>query len=172
LWLDDGLEAVATRILQPLPAGPWLALGPSAKWPPKTWPPERFIEMVEAVRDLFAGVVILGGPGDTESALRVATGIRLPCVNLAGRTSLLEDCAVLSGCAAFVGNDSGAGHMAAALETATLTVFGPTDPLCFHPWGPRAAWVTAPGGELAALTGGAVAERLREQFFRPGGALG
>jgi heptosyltransferase-3 len=172
LWLDDGLRAVAAQMLQPLPAGPRLALGPGAKWARKTWPPARFIEMVEAVGDLFAGVVILGGPGDTDSALRVATGIRLPCVNLAGRTSLLEDCAVLSGCAAFVGNDSGAGHMAAALETATLTVFGPTDPLCFHPWGPRAAWVTAPGGELAALTGGAVAERLREQFFRPGGALG
>ena len=172
LWLDDGLEAVAARMLQPLPAGPRLALGPGAKWPPKTWPPARFVEMVEAVRDLFAGVVILGGPGDTGSAERVETGIRLPCVNLAGRTSLLEDCAVLTRCAVFVGNDSGAGHMAAALETATLTVFGPTDPLRFHPWGARAAWVVAPGGELAALTGGAVAERLREQFFRPSGALG
>ena len=93
-------------------------------------------------------------------------------MNLAGRTSLLEDCAVLTRCAVFVGNDSGAGHMAAALETATLTVFGPTDPLRFHPWGARAAWVVAPGGELAALTGGAVAERLRERFFGPSGALG
>ncbi|MCA1674118.1 MAG: glycosyltransferase family 9 protein, partial [Actinobacteria bacterium] len=114
----------------------------------------------------------LGGPEDTESALRVAAGIRLPCVNLCGRTSLLEDCAVLTRCVVFVGNDSGAGHMAAALEIATLTVFGPTDPLCFHPWGPRAAWVAAPGGELAALTGSAVAERLREQFFRRCAASG
>ncbi len=172
LWLWDGLEAVAAQMLQPLPAGPRLALGPGAKWPPKVWPSGRFIEMVEAVRDLFAGVVILGGPGDICSALRVARGIRLPCVNLCGRTSLLEDCAVLRRCAVFVGNDSGAGHMAAALETATLTVFGPTDPLRFHPWGPCATWMAAPGGDLRALTGSAVAEHLREKFFRPSDTAG
>jgi hypothetical protein len=51
-------------------------------------------------------------------------------------------------------------------------VFGPTDPLRFHPGGARAAWVVAPGGELGALTGGRVAECLREQFFPPSGALG
>ncbi len=173
LWIDEASRAFAARALQVLPAGRWLALAPGAKWPPKTWPPGRFIEMVEALRDRVAGIVILGGPGDTRCSERVASGIRLPCVNLAGSTSLLEDCAVLARSAAFAGNDSGAGHMAAAVGIPTLTVFGPTDPLRFRPWGPYAEWIAAPGGDLAALSGLAVAGKLCEQLLGSrAGALG
>ncbi len=170
VWIDEALHAFAARALDPLPAGPLLAVAPGAKWPPKTWPAGRYIEMIEASTDLVAGTVILGGPQDREVSARVASGIRLPCVNLAGDTTVLEDCAVLTRCAALVGNDSGAGHMAAAVGTATLTVFGPTDPRAFRPWGPNAAWIAAPGRDLAALSGVTVAARLRDQFFGSGGA--
>lgn len=167
LWLSADLHAFAAEALRPLPPGPWLALAPGAKWPPKTWPPERFVELAEALLGDYAGVMILGGPGDAPGAERVASGIRGPCVNLAGQTRLLEDAAVLERCAALVGNDSGAGHMAAAVGTPTLTVFGPTDALRYRPWGPQADWIQAPGGELAALSGLAVAERLRERLAGP-----
>ncbi|MGH8509481.1 MAG: glycosyltransferase family 9 protein, partial [Gammaproteobacteria bacterium] len=82
-------------------------------------------------------------------------------LNLAGQTSILEDCAVLAQTQVFVGNDSGLGHMASAVGTPTLTVFGPTDALRYRPWGRHADWLCEPEGRLEALSGAAVAARLR-----------
>ena len=50
--------------------------------------------------------------------------LRLPVLNLAEQTNILEDCAVLARAQVFVGNDSGLGHMASAVAIPTLTVFG------------------------------------------------
>ncbi len=87
--------------------------------------------------------------------------LRLPVLNLAGQTSILEDCAVLARAQVFVVNDSGLGHMASAVGIPTLTVFGPTDALRYHPWGQQADWLSEPEGRIEALPGAAVAAQLR-----------
>ena len=53
--------------------------------------------------------------------------------------------------ALFIGNDSGLGHMAAACNTPTLTVFGPGDPARYHPWHPRARRVESDSGDIADI---------------------
>jgi len=89
-------------------------------------------------------------------------------LNLVGQTSILEDCAVLAQAQVFVGNDSGLVHMASAVGIPTLTVFGPTDALRYHPWDQHADWLNEPEGQLEALSGAAVVAPLRLHLERLG----
>jgi heptosyltransferase III len=161
IWLDDALRGYAAAQLAALPGQRWLALGPGANWPPKIWAAERFRELVSLAKDAFDAVILLGGPNDRERAAGVAGDCALPCLNLCGDTSLLQAAAVLAQARVFVGNDSGLGHLASAVGTPTLTVFGPGRPLRYHPWGPHCAWIVAEDQNLDSLTAHSVAEQLR-----------
>jgi heptosyltransferase-2 len=65
----------------------------------------------------------------------VAAQMRHAPVNLTGRTKLAESVALLSLADAFVTNDTGPAHIAAALGVKTYVIFGPTDPATTRPWG-------------------------------------
>ena len=66
----------------------------------------------------------------------------------------------MAGARAFVGNDSGLGHIAAALSVSTVTVFGPGQPARYRPWGKRADIVLAPDADLDALEPQAVIDAV------------
>jgi ADP-heptose:LPS heptosyltransferase len=83
-------------------------------------------------------------------------------LNLAGTTTLLQAAALLSRATLFIGNDSGLGHLCAAVGRPTLTLFGPGDPDRYHPWGPQAHWLVAADGNIASLSPTAVAARAIE----------
>ncbi len=134
--------------------GPWLALGPTANWNRKVWPPERFVSLAEALSApggplAGAKVAVLGGPGAAERAMAApvlaALGGGGRAVDLVGNLSLPEAAAVLARCALFVGNDSGLMHLSAATGAPTLGLFGPSPADHYAPAGPRAAAVVAPG---------------------------
>jgi len=160
IWLSAHDRRLAAALLRGLPEGPLLALAPGANWPPKIWPAERFAELARALAPRLAAVVLVGGPADRArtAAVAAALGGALPVADLAGRTGLLTAAAVLERCALFVGNDSGLGHMAAAVGTPAVTVFGPGDPERYRPWGPAVEVVVAPGRDLARLAAAPVAE--------------
>ncbi len=160
LWHAEGDRATADRLLGKLPGDRWLALAPGANWPGKIWPVERFVELVASLDNRFDGVVILGAHADREVAASLAAQSALPALDLAGRTSLPVAAAVLARAAAFVGNDSGLGHLAAAVATPTLTVFGPGRPDRYRPWGDAAVVVLAPDLDLRRLPARDVAARL------------
>jgi heptosyltransferase-2 len=113
----------------------WLALAPGAAYgPAKQWPMASFREVArwQAAR---GGRVVLLGTGK-EAAVAAAVAEAVPgAVNLAGKTSLAELMAVLAACSAAVANDSGAMHLAAALGTPGVGIFGSTDPIGTGPLG-------------------------------------
>jgi len=151
LWLSQQERNFAQRQLAYLPGTRWLALGPGARWAPKRWPAAAFRALVEQLQAQFDGIVLLGSPADVDSCQQIAGQRALPCLNLAGNTSLLQAAAVLQRAALFVGNDSGLGHLAAACNTPTLTVFGPGDPARYHPWHPYARWLQSDSGDIADI---------------------
>lgn len=113
-----------------LPADqPWLGLNAGAEYgPAKRWPAERFVAVARAVsRATGARWLILGGPNDR--ALAAVLHRELPeAVNLAGRTRLRELMQVLSACTLVLTNDTGPMHLAAALGTPVVALFGSTSP--------------------------------------------
>ncbi|HVQ74264.1 MAG TPA: glycosyltransferase family 9 protein [Candidatus Binatia bacterium] len=104
----------------------------------KRWEPERFGELGAALSRGGATPLLLGGPDDLDAAARAVAGAGHPLASLVGRDrpDLLPS--VLAGLACLVSGDTGVAHLAAALDVATVTLFGPTDARRTAPRGPRA----------------------------------
>ena len=113
----------------------------AAYGPAKLWPPERVIELCRLAAQRGATAVLLGAAGDVALAARIASDVRVASLVGRDRPALLP--AVLSELDALVSGDTGVAHLAAALGTPVVTVFGPTDPRLSAPRGP-AAVVTHP----------------------------
>ena len=111
--------------------GPLLACLPSGSWPAKTWPPERFAAVMDALSSEGTPVWLLG-PGRRNGVEAARARMRRPSL-LAPETDWQGLAALLERCAIFVGNDSGCKHVAAALGIPTVTIFGPTHPATWHP---------------------------------------
>jgi ADP-heptose:LPS heptosyltransferase len=140
-----------------LPAGrPVLGLGPTANWPPKVWPAERFAALFRSLEQgPLRGAVpaIFAGPGELERAMAAPLLAALPgAVDLVGRLSLVEVAACLARCALFVGNDSGLMHLAAAAGAPTLGLFGPTPFAEYAPAGVHAAAVASSSSLMQNLS--------------------
>lgn len=133
--------------------GPVIGLGPTANWPGKMWPAERFAALATALVSRLPGaqMAVFGGQGTQERDAADALLVRLPgAIDLVGRLSLPEAAACLRRCVLFVGNDSGLMHLAAAAGAATLGLFGPTPASEYAPAGRRAAVALADGPAGAA----------------------
>jgi len=151
LWLTQSEHNYAATRLAELPGQRWLALGPGARWAPKRWPVSAFAALTTRLSSQFDAVVLLGSKEDAVACEQLQTSVSLPCLNLAGETSLLQAAAILQRSELFIGNDSGLGHIAAARGTPTLTLFGPGEPERYHPWHPRARWLQSDSGEIADI---------------------
>lgn len=159
-WTSPADDQRAANLLNDLPGSRWLALGPGARWPPKRWPAERFAALANRLCDRFDGLILLGDADDELACTQIAETVSMPVVSVAGRTSVTEAAAVLRQAAYFVGNDSALGHVAAAVGVPSLTLFGPGDPVRYHPWGRNAKWLQSPTGRLEDLSVEAVVSRI------------
>lgn len=103
----------------------------------KNWPAEKFAALLRMAESAGRQVLVLEGESDGEAVRKLGqlAGGLLARVQ---EPSLLTLAAILSRACAFVGNDSGVSHLAAATGTPTLAIFGPTDPAIWAPRGPRA----------------------------------
>jgi heptosyltransferase-2 len=104
----------------------------------KRWPPERVAEVVtRIVRDRGAQCVLVGAGGDREAGRAIESTLPpdVHVVNLIGRTDLRLLMGVLEACRAFVSNDSGAMHLAAAVGVPVTAIFGPTNERATAPIG-------------------------------------
>jgi ADP-heptose:LPS heptosyltransferase len=159
VWTSAAEQAAAARRIPPGP--PVIGLGPTANWPGKVWPAEKFVALFDALTTTpLAGAraAIFAGPGEAERAGAEAVMRALPrrrVIDLAGQLSLTEAAAHLARCDLYVGNDSGLMHLAAAAGAPTLGLFGPSPPEEYAPAGPRAAFVRTP-------------ETMAELIARPG----
>jgi len=132
---DDFVEKVRGKFgLTRVGGRPWFGLNPGAEYgPAKRWPAERF---VAAARILQAKTrcrwLVFGGAGDRALAETITSDIARatgePPLNLAGATSLRELAAALKICDLVLTNDSGPMHLAAAVSTPVVAVFGSTSP--------------------------------------------
>lgn len=95
----------------------------------KRWPPARVAQLAARLADRGATVVLVGAAADRDSGREIESALPASArvVNLIGRTDLRLLAGVLERCHAFVSNDSGAMHLAAAIGVPVTAIFGPTD---------------------------------------------
>jgi len=110
---------------------------PDARWETKQWPPERFAEVLErARRTTGARAVLVGAPAAAEIGRTVSAAMAEPPIDFIGATTLKELVAVIAEARAMLTNDSGPMHVAAAVGTPVVAIFGPTHPRRTGPRGP------------------------------------
>jgi heptosyltransferase-2 len=121
----------------------WVGLNPGAAFGrAKRWWPDRYAALAERLgRRAGARVAILGSASERPLAERIAALLPTPPRILCGETDLGGLVGVLSELRLLITNDSGPMHLASALGTSTLGVFGPTDWRETAPRGARAAIV-------------------------------
>ena len=102
--------------------------GGSGRWVTKRWDLDRWAKLCDALAERNAQVVVVGGPEERPLGEALERLTRHPLLLLAGQTSLMELACVLKRCDAFLGHDSSSLHVAAAVGTPTVALFGPTDP--------------------------------------------
>jgi len=120
---DEAVESVQDRWGGGLKGA--LALIPGAKHETKRWPGKYWAELVHTL-DPGRAVVIIGSAGDVSKELSEALKGREKVYNLAGETSLIEAAAALKSCSAAVTGDTGPMHLAVAVGTPVVAIFGPT----------------------------------------------
>ena len=155
LLAESGVPADPARLDLPAPGRDPRAEGatvvhPGAASAARRWPAERFAAVARAERRDGRPVVVTGGPDEAAAAAAVARAAGLPAAAvLAGRTDLLGLAAVVASAARVVCGDTGVAHLATALGTPSVVLFGPTAPAL---WGPppgrprhRALWAGRAG---------------------------
>jgi heptosyltransferase II len=137
----QALEAAERNLLLSgaRPAKLRVAIGAGASYgSAKCWPPERFAEVATRLQaNLDADVLLFGTAGEADVSAAIIGEMRYHPIDLTGKTAVAELPALLSRCHIFIGNDSGAMHVAAAVGLPVVAVFGPTDPAGTAPVTPR-----------------------------------
>lgn len=111
----------------------------------KRWPASRFIETASRLTVIYdTDIVLLGSDGEKQLSQEIAAGITGPVIDLTGSTDIAEAAAVLSVADLMISNDMGLAHVAPAVGTPTLTIFGPTDPDTTRPFSATAEVIREP----------------------------
>lgn len=128
------------------PTSRLIGLNPSATFgPAKQWFPQRYAALGDRLhQDLDVTILIFGGPSDRELGRTISSLMTAPAIDLSGRTSLGEAIAVIDRCHAFVTNDSGLMHVAAALDTPLVAIFGSTNFITTSPFSDTSRIVRVP----------------------------
>lgn len=129
LFKEDYDEATALLGKLPEVGRPLIGLHAGARPPSRRWPVEYFAAVADNLASRFGAQILLtGGPGEEEIARAVAERMEMPSFNVAGETSLGGLAALMSKFELFISNDTGPAHIANAVDTPSVTIFGPVDP--------------------------------------------
>lgn len=113
----------------------YAVLAPGTNWATKCWPTRHFAALADKLYQDNIIPVLIGGKGDSRLAEEIAAVAEIPPVDLTGKTSLKQLAHIIRKASCFVGGDTGPMHLAAAIGTPVVALFGPTDPARNGPYG-------------------------------------
>ncbi len=124
----------------------FIHIHPASRWFFKTWPAEKFAELIRLLTQQGERVVLTAAPTADERSMMttIKTHLQAPVVDLSGLLSLKELAALTARARAFVGVDSAPMHIAAAMQTPTVALFGPSGEKHWGPWGVAHRVVASP----------------------------
>ena len=131
--VEKGLEPLLRD--ESLMRTPIVGINPGADRPEKRWDTHRYASIADKLaEDPGARIFIFGGPGEESLALSIQAAMKHPANNLAGKLTLDELVYLISRLDLFISNDSGPMHIAVAVKTPVVAIFGPEDPVYTKPY--------------------------------------
>lgn len=139
--LTDQERAAAETLLRDVagsagrdPSRPLVGVHPGATWPAKRWPADRFAGVADRLAsELGACVIVTAGPDEDDTTRSLASHAKMKPIMLPVM-SLRLLAAVISLCNAYISNDAGPMHIAAAVGTPTIGLFGPGEENIWFPY--------------------------------------
>lgn len=141
LTLVPGREAEARVVMllreHGIEPGQFIHIHPASRWHFKCWPEEKMAALIARLQADGLRVVLSAAPDAAETAMveNIQRGLSQPVINLAGQLSLKELAALTARARLFIGVDSAPMHIAAAMCTPTVALFGPSGDKEWGPWG-------------------------------------
>ncbi len=129
LFPSDKDKQKAEELLKALSGKTLIAIAPGSIWQTKCWQLSSYISLCRKLIDSNYGIILIGGESDKFLCEEIENSIpkdNTKLINLAGVTNLLESAAVIKKCSLMICNDSGAMHIANAMQTRVFAFFGPT----------------------------------------------
>ena len=120
-----------------------VGIAPSSKWVTKRWPAESFAAVADQLQEKSKIRVVFIGSSHESDVAQVKQGMRTPVTDLTGLTTVGDLPAVMRGLRLLITNDSGPMHVAAAVGTPVVAIFGPTSQTCTGPYGDGHIVITA-----------------------------
>ena len=115
---------------------PLVVIHPGSPIPLKRWLPERYAELADwLITHKRAQVLFVGVKDEMPIITKIQAFMQAKSISIAGKTTLTQLASILHTCNVFIGNDSGPMHLAAAVGTQTIGLYGPGDPTRFGPIG-------------------------------------
>jgi len=139
--------------------GPIVLVHPGSGGRTKCWPLERFVGLAEALRTTGARCVFMLGPVELERHGETIESRLSAIAPVLVEGDLVRVATIIAAADAYVGNDAGMTHLAAATGTPTVAIFGPTDPAVWRPLGEH---VTVVRGDRLDTFDGVTVERVAE----------
>jgi len=113
-----------------------VVLNPGGNWPPKRWPPENFARLADAlIKDYGVKVIISGADKDLREAFYIKEKMSEQPVIFCGKTSLKQLAALMKKADFVISGDTGPMHIAVAMKSNVIALFGPTSPSLTGPSG-------------------------------------
>ena len=135
-WVSAADRAWADETLAAAEKGAWVACGHGARnGYAKLWPQRHWVAFIDQLHQAGYRAVLVGGPDEAKDAARIAEACDRPPLVLTGKTTLGQLAAALERSALMVGSDSGPLHLAAALGTRVVGLYGPTSWTRYGPFG-------------------------------------
>ena len=132
-WASDFLATYQIDGQHPL-----IAIHPGSPIALKRWLPERYAELADwLIAQKRAQILFVGVKDEIPITTEIQARMRGESINIAGKTTLTQLASILHTCNVFIGNDSGPMHLAAAVGTQTIGLYGPGDPTRFGPAGTK-----------------------------------
>ena len=132
-WASDFLATYQIDGQHPL-----IAIHPGSPIALKRWLPERYAELADwLIAQKRAQILFVGVKDEIPITTEIQALMRGESINIAGKTTLTQLASILPTCNVFIGNDSGPMHLAAAVGTQTVGLYGPGDPTRFGPAGTK-----------------------------------
>ncbi len=120
-------------------------LHPTSRWLFKCWEPEKYAALINTLQDSGERIVLTAAPSDEELQFvgSITVQLRKPVINLSGKLSLKQLAALTAQAKLFVGVDSVPMHIAAAMQTPAVALFGPSGDLEWGPWQVKSRVITS-----------------------------
>ncbi len=124
----------------------FIHLHPTSRWMFKSWTTEKNAELIAALQAAGESVVLTAAPSEPELQFtaRVTARLKQPVVDLSGKLNLKQLAALTAQAKCFIGVDSVPMHIAAAVQTPCVALFGPSNELIWGPWQVRHRALTLP----------------------------